>query len=262
VGAISLSCARDGDDYRLGFPGLATFTIGHEGREIACRPDGELPPSTIQHLLVDQVLPRVLTHRGRLVIHAGCVGTPHGAIAFLGDSGAGKSTLCASLTLAGAPLLGDDAVVVRQSQLGTFLVEATYPGLRLHPESIAHHFGATVGSTSVAHTTEKLRVSDATFVMGPLPLRRLYVLAVSGPEASSGKIEIAPLPQSQAFLALLRASFQLHLDDQERSRGIFERIAALMDAVPVRRLSYPREFARLADVRQALMEDDPIAGED
>lgn len=261
VGAISLSCARDGDDYRLGFPGLATFTIEREGREIACRPDGELPPSTIQHLLVDQVLPRVLTHRGRLVIHAGCVGTPHGAIAFLGDSGAGKSTLCASLARAGAPLLGDDAVVVRRSELGTFLVEATYPGLRLHAESIAHHFGTNASSTSVAHTTEKLRVSDAAFVTGPLPLRRLYVLSASGPESLSGAIEISPLPQGQAFFALLRASFQLHLDDKERSRGLFERIAALIDAVPVRSLSYPREFARLTDVRHALMEDDPIAGE-
>ncbi len=254
-GAISLSCARDGDAYRLGFPGLATFRIEREGREIACRPNGELPPSTIQHLLVDQVLPRVLTHRGRLVIHAGCAATSIGAIAFLGDSGAGKSTLCASLALAGTPLLGDDAVVVRPSDPGEFTVEATYPALRLLPESVAHHFGNAVESTAVARTTEKLRVPGATFVTGPLPLRRLYVLSSSGPHATSGEVEIAPLPERQAFLALLRASFQLHLDDQERSRGLFLRIGALLDAVPVRRLSYPREFSRLADVHRALRDD-------
>jgi len=81
------------------------------------------------------------------------------------------------------------------------------------------------------------------------PLRALYLLAV-GPA-----VDIAPIPEREAFMGLVRASFQLHLDDPERSRGLFERIGALLDAVPVRRLSYPREFASLAAVREAVLAD-------
>ena len=51
--------------------GLATFLIDGGGGAITCRPHETLPPGTLEHLLIDQVLPRVLTHRGRVVIHAG-----------------------------------------------------------------------------------------------------------------------------------------------------------------------------------------------
>jgi hypothetical protein len=203
--------------------------------------------------LIDQVLPRVLTHRGRLVIHAGCVARPRGAIAFLGDSGAGKSTLCAEFARHGFPLVGDDGIVVRRAAAPGFEAIATYPGLRLLPDPLAHLFDERVGAAPVAHYMAKRRLdrnsADLTLAANPQPLRALYLLD-EGP-----KIEIAKLPERDAFMALLRASFQLHLDDRERSRGHFERIGALQDAIPVRRLTYPRDFSRLGDVREALTMD-------
>ena len=248
-----LSCARDGDAYRLGMPGLATFLIDDGGRAITCRPYGTLPPGTLEHLLIDQVLPRALTHQGRLVIHAGSVATPQGAIGFLGDSGAGKSTLCAEFARAGHPLLGDDGILVRRAPAAGFEALATYPGLRLLPDPLLHLFDERAGAAPVAHYTEKRRLDrnskDFTLATGAEPLRALYLLVVGT------TIEIAPLPEREAFMTLVRASFQLHLDDKERSRGLFERIGALLDAVPVRRLSYPREWGRLGAVREALLAD-------
>jgi len=252
-GEISLSCARDGDSYRLGMPGLATFLIEDGGRAITCRPYGTLPDGTLEHLLIDQVLPRVLAHQGRLVIHAGCVATRWGAIGFLGDSGAGKSTLSAEFARAGHPLLGDDGILVRGTAPTGFEALATYPGLRLLPDPLVHLFDERAGAAPVAHYTEKRRIDrdsgDLTLATGPEPLRALYLLVVGTP------IEIAPLPEREAFMTLVAASFQLHLDDQERSRGLFDRIGALLDAVPVRRLSYPRELDRLGAVREALLAD-------
>lgn len=250
-GGVLLSCRRDGDAYCLGFPGLATFLID-DGGAIFCRPHGTIPPGTLEHLLIDQVLPRVLTHRGCLAIHAGCVATPQGAIAFLGDSGSGKSTLCAEFARAGHPLLGDDGIVVRRAAAG-FEALATYPGLRLLPDPLARLFDERVGATPVAHYTAKRRIdrddADLTLATGALPLRALYLLD------SGVGVTISPVPERDAFMVLLRASFQLHLDDQERSRGLFERIGDLQAAVPVRRLAYPRDFARLGGVREALTRD-------
>ena len=252
-GGVLLSCARDGDAYRLGMPGLATFLIDGGGAAITCRPHETLPAGTLEHLLIDQVLPRVLTQKGRLVLHAGCVATPQGAIGFLGDSGAGKSTLCAEFARAGHPLLGDDGILVRGTAATGFEALATYPGLRLLPDPLVHLFDERAGAAPVAHYTEKRRLDrDSgrfTLAIGAEPLRALYLLT------AGATIEITPLPEREAFMALVAASFQLHLDDQERSRGLFDRIGALLDAVPVRRLSYPRELDRLGAVREALLAD-------
>jgi len=251
-GGIPLSCARDGDAYRIGTTGLATFLVEEGGGTITCRPDQGLPEGTLEHMLIDQVLPRVLAHRGRLVIHAGCVLTPFGAIGFLGESGAGKSTLCAECVRAGHPLLGDDGVVIRETAAG-FEVIATYPGLRLLPDPLLRLFDVEAGGAPVAHYTSKRRLDrnhrELTLATGPRSLLALYVL-----EAGT-EIGIEPVAAREAFMALLSGSFQLHLDDRDRSRGLFERIGALQAAVPVRRLTYPRDFAHLEAVREALMAD-------
>jgi len=252
AGEVVLSCAREGEDYRLGMPELATFLIEDGGRAITCRPREGLPPATLEHLLIDQVLPRVLTHRGRLVIHAGSVVTPHGAVAFLGDSGAGKSTLCAEFATAGHSLLGDDGIVVRPAASG-FEALATYPGLRLLPDPLEVLFDARTSGAPVAHYSDKRRMDrnspNLAFSTGPEPLLALYVLD------TDVEIGIGPLPDRDAFMALVRASFQLHLDDKERSRELFWRVGALLDATPVRRLSFPRDLSRLGAVRDAVVED-------
>jgi hypothetical protein len=251
-GDVVLSCAREGETYRLGFPGLATFLVD-EGGAISCRPEPRLPAGTLEHLLIDQVLPRVLTHRGCLVLHAGCVASPHGAVAFLGDSGSGKSTLCAEFARAGHPLLGDDGIVVRPTNAAGFEAMATYPGLRLLPDPLARLFDEATWASPVAHYTAKRRLDrrspDVTLAAGALPLQALYLLD------KGAAVTIDPLSDRDAFIVLLRASFQLHLDDRERSRGLFERIGGLQDAVPVRRLSYPRDFASLGTVREAVLAD-------
>lgn len=251
-GAVVLSCARDGDAYRLGVPDLATFLLEDGGRTITCRPHTTFPLATLEHLLIDQVLPRVLTHCGRLVIHAGCVVTPHGAVAFLGDSGAGKSTLCAAFARAGLPLVGDDGVVLRPGVMG-YEALATYPGLRLLPDPLERLFDEGTGASAVAHYTEKRRLDRDTaqlaLAIGAQPLRALYLLD------TAGEIGIAGVQSREAFMALLRASFQLHLDDPERSRELFWRVANVLDVVPVRRLSFPRHFGRLGAVLQVVLDD-------
>ena len=114
-------------------------------------------------------------------------------------------------------------------------------------------FDERAAAAPVAHYSAKRRVdgdsADLTLAKGAEPLQALYLLD-HGVEVS-----IAPLPERDAFMVLLRASFQLHLDDKERSRELFERIGGLQAAVPVRRLSYPRVFGRLGAVREALMKD-------
>ena len=250
-GSVSLSCGRDARGYRLGFPGLATFEIARDGLEIDCLPERALSLHTIEHLLIDQVLPRVLTHRGRLVLHAGAVVLDGGAVLFLGGSGAGKSTLCASLARAGAALLGDDGVWLRRGIGGGFDAEATYPGLRLRPDPLSRHFGDPSAFARVSEETDKRRVPAAEAPCGSLPLRRLYVLE----SACGNDVRVEPLRGAAAFIALVSAAFQLHLDDPARTGEMFEQLGAVLSAVEIRTLVYPRDYDRLPEVREAIVGD-------
>jgi len=250
-GAVSLSCARFGEDYRLGFPGSATFEIRDEATAVECIPERSLPANTVEHLLIDQVLPRVLTHHGRLVLHAGCVGIDGRAVLLLGESGAGKSTLCASLATFGHVLLGDDGVWLRRVGAGSFEVAATYPGLRLRPEPLAFHYREAGAFDPVADTSDKRRVPTPELAGARLPLHRVYVLAAPG----TGSVRVGPLRGADAFVALLSATFQLHLDDPGRASAMFDGLGDLIDTVPVRTLAYPRTYDRLPEVREAILDD-------
>lgn len=255
AGGVSLAVARFGETYRLGIPGLAVFDLADEARSIDCRPEGPIPPATLQHLIVDQVLPRALALRGRLVLHAGCIVTGAGAIAFLGDSGAGKSTLCAAFSRAGLPILGDDGIVVRLGPGGAFDAMATYPGLRLRPGPLEELLAGSP-STAMAHDSDKRRVGrdarEVAFAEGPVPLAGFYLLTDSGP---SGGVRLSNIRGTVGFEALLRSLFQLHLRDRDRAQALFGRLGDLVEAVPVRELSYPRSFGALSAVIRAVTED-------
>jgi hypothetical protein len=252
-GTTSLACAREGNDYVLGFPGWGTARIRDDGRVIEVRPAAGLPHETIEHLINDQLLPRVAAFRGRLVLHAGCVVTAGGACAFLGDSGSGKSTLCAGFVREGDLLLGDDGIFVRRGASGGFEAEATYPGLRLLPHPIEELWGDDLPAAPVSHDTAKRRLPLGAG--GAFPLRALYVLDGPAPGDAPDGVQAAVLPPREGFVALLRSTFQLHLGDPARTRRLFEQLSELLDEVPVRTVRYARRLDLLPGIRHEVLRD-------
>ena len=110
-----LSIGRRAGGYLLRFPDLADFDVSAAGDRIACRPSARLAGSTLQHLLLDQVLPLALSRSGRLVLHASAVHVPRlGCVAIVGPTGSGKSTLAAALGLRGCSVVTDDCLVVER----------------------------------------------------------------------------------------------------------------------------------------------------
>jgi len=123
---------RHGSGYRIRFRRFADFLVSNEADEVHCYPLPEVPLDTVRHLLLDLVLPLVLSRRGRLCLHASAVVTPDGAVLFVGKSGLGKSTLAAYLAQQGFAVLCDAFVVLSQQRAHT-LVVPSYPGVRLWP---------------------------------------------------------------------------------------------------------------------------------
>ncbi len=69
-GETSISLGKSGELFVLRFPLLADFLFSRKDFEIICHPTSDTPAETIRHLLLDQVIPRIVSHLGRPVLHA------------------------------------------------------------------------------------------------------------------------------------------------------------------------------------------------
>src|SRR5262249_8950886 len=91
-----LRLTRDGASLLREFDGGGVFTFSPGDQSIAVHLDERGLTDTAHHLLLDQVLPLVLSHTGRLVLHASALDLEGRGVAFVGSGGVGKSTLAAS----------------------------------------------------------------------------------------------------------------------------------------------------------------------
>lgn len=188
--------------------------------------------------LADQVAPRLLSHLGRLIVHAGAVQVPGGgAVLLVGPSRQGKSTLAAFLQREGWRLLGDDAAVIRPEEA---TVRAVYPRLRLRRDSWRHlHPGDAAGQGEKADVAPTALAPEA-------PLAAFFCLA-EGPTCRAER-----LPAAAACLELVRNAYALDPTDRDRAVLRLRQCAAVANAVPAFRLSYPRDYARLPELRDVL----------
>lgn len=258
AGAPFLHVLRLASGYLLRFADMADFEVSSEGDRIRCRPVPALPPETMRHLLLDQVIPRALSLRGRLVLHASAVAVEGVAIAFLGPTGQGKSSLATSFARAGFPLLADDTVVLQPLEGGAVAAVPSYPGVRLWAEDVAALLGEGAPAAPVAHYTSKLRVGRGLgfrFARDPLPLGRLYVLdPVEVPDTCTQPvIERPTLPQ--ALVLLLPQVFRMDVTGRSHLRSEFEMLASSPALALVRVLRFQWGLERLSDIRGAVLAD-------
>jgi hypothetical protein len=247
--------ARTNDGYLLRFPSCGDFLLSADAAEIRFCPLPGTPDVTIRHLLLDQVIPLVLSRRGRVVLHASAVQTAHGVIAFAGKSGQGKSTLAASFAQNGCALLSDDCLVLRREK-GRWIALPSYPGVRLWPSAANELLQDRLSqkdtlTVEVAHYTSKRRVSESEvlpFAKSPGPVRRLFVLADDTPTSA-----LQRLPAARAFMALIESAYNLDITDTAFLRRQFEALGQLTEDVPAYAIHYPREFASLPALRQTIL---------
>ncbi|EYD75057.1 Serine kinase of the HPr protein, regulates carbohydrate metabolism [Rubellimicrobium mesophilum DSM 19309] len=236
--------------FLLRFFGEDFAWVEPEARRIRLCPEGgRLGPAAVVHLLADQVLPRALAQEGRLVLHAGGVVLDGRAVLVLGDSGWGKSTLTARLGQAGGRVLSDDAMILEEAGAGAS-ARPVYAGLRLLPDSLAALFDRT-GGTPVAEYTDKARLAvEPPDDPGPVPLAMILVLR---PPVPASRVELARLSPLEACMAMLRNSFALDPGDRAQGARRLGRFGALAARVPAFALSYPRDYALLAEVAEAVL---------
>ena len=251
--ACDLSLARLDDGYLLRFPDLADIVLENSGMLRIAGLEG-VSARTLRHLMLDQVLPRALAHRGNLVLHASAVATAHGAVVFLGLSGRGKSTLaCAMAAQSGGGVLADDCIVATQDG-SDLLAVPTYPGLRLWPESVASLFPGRKRLRRVTDYSDKRRID--VDLMGHAADASYPIAAIMVLDRACGDtdIRITALDSSSACMALVSNSFQLDVSDVQQVYRLLGLAAGAAQRTSVLSLRYPRDYAALPGVVQAILD--------
>jgi len=250
-GAISIAAARKDGAYLIRFPGLADFTIDAGLAVVQVFPVAARDEGVLAHLLVDQLLPRLLNQRGRLVVHASSVALPDGrVIAFLGATGQGKSTLAAALMQYGCALVTDDCLLLDCRQDHVLALPA-YHSLRLWPDSLAALFRGGSGFLPISPTMEKCQWIPPATSDKAEGVRLAAVFALSPPagKADPTQPRIEPLRGAEATMALVQSLFVLDIDSTAVVQGNVQQAARLAACpLPMFRLVYPRSYARLNEV--------------
>jgi hypothetical protein len=246
---------RANGGYLLRFPGLADFDVSADALDVTCFPAtdaAEAPETIAQHLYLNQVLPLVLSKRGKLVFHASAVEVPEGAIAFVAVSGRGKSTLAASFAINGSRFLTDDGLVVEAGARG-FDVLPSHPSIRLWEDSEQALIAPGATTAPALHYTSKSRFlagDGLRFCAEPRSLRRAYFLG----DGSADDISIQPMSATDALVEWVKHSFLLDVEEKPRLASHFDQVARLANEPIHYRLDFPRRFEDLPRVRQAVAE--------
>jgi len=256
TGEILLSYRKQKTFHWLLFPYLAKFRVSTNTSEITCYPITEIPEETVRHLLLDQVLPRCLAYQGRIMLHASAVQLERGLLLFIGDSGAGKSTLAGDFHQMGQPVVSDDCLWVKEEG-DQVLAVPSYGGLRLWEDSLEVLFAAQEDARSMAHYSAKKRVSlresDLSEFSNGIPV--LAVIALSPPDQTpSSKIILERLSHREAFIALLKQTFQLDVTDLDRMTRHMRALGDLVPRLPAYRLTMKHDYALLPLVRHKILE--------
>ena len=252
-----MKVARDGGDYLLRIFDLASFRIRFGRRRIEVFPEDRCGEETLAHLLVDQVLPRVLCHQGRTVLHASAVALRDGRVfAFTGVSGRGKSTLAAAFHNAGHRVLADDCLMLERREHSTGVLPP-YSSLRLWLDSLDAFAGTELAQrgqiSDMAQYSGKKQVTfkadSGTANSGPVALDALFLLE----EPRESAVEAAAAGGQTAIMTLIEAQFALDVRDRDIVQRDFRSMGDLAAVLPVYSLAYPRRFDSLPEVLDSIM---------
>jgi len=212
--------------------------------------------ATVQHLYINQVLPLAMSRQGRLVFHASAVEVDGGCVAFVGRSGLGKSTLAASFAATGGRFLTDDGLLLAW-RAGELVAVPSHPSIRLWEDSQTALVGQGEAlAPAVSYTTKARVLASPTlaFCDELRPLRAMFYLGdPSGAPPGSAAIQAGKLKPSAALLELVRHSFLLDVDEKRMLAAHFDEVSRIANMPLHFRLEYPRDYARLPEVRGTIL---------
>lgn len=238
-------------------PGRCRFTydsygsfLVENGQRVLFEPSSPdvLEMKVIRRLLENEMLGVLLHQRGRLVLHASAVSVEGRVAVFLGPRGVGKSTTAAAFHSAGYSVMEDDLVSIRLDG-DTPIVDPGVPELRLHSDVVAalNVEGATRCSDDGGSDKLYYRMDTAP---DSAPLDRCYLLE------RGEAVSLETLAQRPQLFSLIRSTYTRGLvPTTRRSASHFDQCSTVVEEVPFRRLTRPRDIDSLWTLVDAVVKD-------
>jgi hypothetical protein len=247
---------RDGSTY-VRWRTIGEFLVSADGRRVMFRRFDRASLESFQVYLLGQALSFALVRQGFEPLHATAVVVDGRAVAFLGSNAFGKSSLAACFLEAGSRLLTDDLLILGESR-NRILAYPGPPRLKLFPKIARRFLGQDVTKrVRMNPDTEKLilPIEEHRRHGQPVALDAIYALAAPRDACRTPGVTIERLSPREAFLELLKGTFNRRLTNQPRLKRQFGFTTRLTDLVAVKRLTYPRAIDRLSEVREAVGAD-------
>ncbi len=199
--------------------------------------------------VLGRALALAMHQRGALALHASGVAFPGGAIALVAPSGTGKSTLGFALVRAGGKLLSDDTLPVEPGPPAR--ARPGVQSIRLRDDAASVLGEQERFTPEVWGKREYRELPAESLATGPVPLAAIYVL-VPGAADQPEPVVASPLPGVIAAALLVGQHKLGSLLGASVAGPTLARAAALVRAVPVRKLSVARDLGRLSEAATML----------
>ncbi len=253
-GKLNLSCGKNNTTYWLKFPELACFKIVNLS-DIICFPKDNCTSYTINHLLIDQVIPRIISHKNNLVLHGSSVIINKHAIIFSGPSATGKSSLATFFQKQSHSLLSDDTALLKIDGKLVFSIPG-YRGLRLWSDSFTQLTPNYHDCKTMAHYTSKKRLYLPALTHSQslqCPVNAIIFLKKSIKYKKAPFI--TPISGHSALINILKNTLPLDITDKQYTKQSFATIAQLIKikTVDIFELSYPHDYSLLPSVYETIL---------
>ena len=252
-GSVNLSCGKKNGIYYLRFPGIAEFKLSILENTITGFPENSTSMFILRHLLLDQVVPRLLSHQGALILHASAVCFHEKTWLFLGESGQGKSTLAMALQQYGCSLLTDDCVKLEIADSRITCIP-NYIGARLWPDSIT---GLELPRDQFTiNDGWKTRLYFQSDNQCPVnPVKAIFFLRGSRSMDTVDHCLCTPVKGLNKFMEINKHCFPLDITDQTFIRRQFTNIDRIwkMGNIPFFNLYYPKDYKSLPTLCETIL---------
>lgn len=222
---------------------LFDFLVSADGSRIDVFSEAAAGVEPVYTYLISQVISVALLAKEMESLHASAVARNGKAVVLIGESGFGKSTLTAALVRAGARLITDDLLVLRETTNGYIAAPGAFR-IKLEPDTAAQ-LGVSWSGVPMADGSGKLVyfLDPLQCCTDDLPVDRILLIQ---PHAERAQLE--PVTLADATRELLAATFNpLHVEPPRLER-LLRTAQHLAQSTRVERLHVPRDLRSIDEV--------------
>ena len=240
-----LSYGRNEQYIFLRFHNLVDFAINNSCNKINYLIKNGLDLNSLHHIVLDQVIPRVLTLDNNFLLHASAVGIGDETVAFIGMSGSGKSTIATYLCLNNCELMSDDALLIFYKS-NEYFGSPSYPGLRLWPDMVEKLFKKNVTSSNVSNFKNKQLLpaleNSISFSNKEKKIKALYLLK------NAENFSIEKISPFSAFGEIIKHVVRLDITDEKTNIEQFNFVNKIMNNVDLYKINYNKTLDSLEKI--------------